>query len=431
MTERAVTATVAGDASEDVYGLLTVAGVEVALALSSLREVVPCPDGFTLLPTRAVGLLGTMEVRELVVPVVDLAPRMGWETERGTSHVVVVLSDGVRLLGVLADRLRHVQQVPAAQLLKVHQEGDDVLVTHTFRDTANGGIISVLDVPAILGMRDVPTIDVPAGSPASARTGGPTGTSVSPAATPFSTSDGGSDGRSDVASGRRGLTLVQCGPYVLAFDVHQVHTTLPSCDASPSVLDSALCLGTMAYTGREVAVVDPLVLLGLGQLPADATNGPGLVLELAEGYVVLALTALLDIVDVGDTDIMPLPPFTVRRPTLFDGIAATRGGRSSMVLHGQSLLADTDLQALAHMNVERDDATSAVTAGAAAVIAGSSAGPVQLPGVGEPHLRYFVGVDVVTPLQQICEILPFPQTLTQTHVEPFVLGIIRDRKSVV
>ncbi len=393
--------------SDDVYGLLTVAGVEVALPLSSLREVVPCPEQLTPLPTRAVGLLGTMEVRELVVPVLDLAPRMGWETVRGRDHVVVVLSDGVRLLGVLADRLRHVQQVPAGQLLAVHQDGDDVLVTHTFRDTANGGIVSVLDVSAILALPDVPTIDVPATAPAVVAAGTPSATG-------------------DVGDGRRGLTLVQCGPYVLAFDVHQVHTTLPACDATPSVLDSALCRGTMAYTDREVAVVDPLVLLGLGRLPQEAT-GPGLVLQLGEGYVVLALTELLAIVDVGDRDIMPLPAFTVRRPALFDGIVLTRD-LSSLVLDGQALLADVDLLALAHMNVARPGGTAVAGPSGASDATADARGA---RGVGEPQLRYSVGVDVVTPLQQVAEILPFPQTLTETHVEPFVLGIISHRGAVV
>lgn len=401
------------DASVDVYGLLTIAGVEVALALSSLREVVPCPERFTVLPTRAAGLLGTMEVRELVVPVLDLAPRMGWQTGHDDHRVVVVLSDGVRLLGVLAERLRHVQQVPAARLLAVHQDGGEVLVTHTFRDTTSGGIVSVLDVAAILALTGVPTIDVPVAAP-------PARAADAEPSTPGHEGAGGS---------RRGLTLVQCGPYALALDVHQVHTTLPACDATPSVLDSDLCRGTMAYTGREVAVVDPLVLLGLGRLPQD-TTGPGLVLDLGAGYVVLALTALLDIVDVAEHEITPLPAFTVRRPALFDGVLIGGGDRPSMVLDGGTLLADAALLALAHLNVERAGGPAAA---ATPVDDGAGSGPeVQgAPGLGEPHLRYAAGVDVVTPLAQVSQILPFPRDLTPTHVAPFLLGTITHRGAVV
>ncbi|HEX8495695.1 MAG TPA: chemotaxis protein CheW, partial [Actinomycetales bacterium] len=230
---------------------------------------------------------------------------------------------------------------------------------------------------------------------------------------------------------RRGLTLVQCGEHVLAVDVRQVHTTLPSCLAAPSVLDSALCRGVMSYTGLEVAVVDPLVLLGLGALPAEA-RGPGLVLNLGRGFVVLALTSLLDIVDVAPAEVMPVPPFTVNRPALVDGVVLTDGEHPALVLNGPALLSDADLLALATMNVadngargdRPDDSSSVLRAGQGAVAPADAE-------LGRPQLRFSVGLDLVSPLHQVSEILPLPSTLTRTNVQPFVLGIMSHRGEMV
>ena len=89
----------------DDYGLLTVAGVEVALPLSVLREVVPCPSELAELPVSAPGLLGAMNLRSLVLPVVDLRVSFGGPVDRCADQVVAVVADGGQVLGILADEV--------------------------------------------------------------------------------------------------------------------------------------------------------------------------------------------------------------------------------------------------------------------------------------------------------------------------------------
>ena len=62
----------AGAADDAVYGLLSLGGIDVALPLSALREVVSRPEQLTALPVTAAGLVGVWwTVRERTDPAGD------------------------------------------------------------------------------------------------------------------------------------------------------------------------------------------------------------------------------------------------------------------------------------------------------------------------------------------------------------------------
>lgn len=387
-----------GDAG--VYGLLTLAGVQVALPLAALREVVPCPEQFADLPVSTEGLLGAMSLRTLVVPVVDLRSRLGVPAERHDEQVVVLIAQDDQLLGLLADGVRGITRVAAGDLRAVQAVGTPLLFTHSFRDPSLGCVVSVLHVSAVLDLPGLPTVHDPGvASHAGHAVARVAGTAIA-------------DGP------RRTLTLLRCSTHVLGIEVAHVHTTLSGARPRPSVLDHALCRGVTQVMDREVPVLDPLVLLGLGELPPD-DSGAGVVLQLEHGYVVLALSAVLDIREVPDAEILPLPAFAVRRPDLFAGITDVSGLGQCLVLSGDALRTEPDLQAFSSVNTTVGDADRAEQTDGQ----GRSNGP--------SYLTYSVGTDVATPLEQVVEIVPFPTSSTATGVADAVLGVVVHRRAAV
>ena len=382
-----------------VYGLLRLAGMDVALPLSALREVVPCPTELAGLPAAAPGLLGALELRRLVLPVLDLRAALAQQdagADRRPDQVVVVVASGGRVLGLLADQVQGICQVPADSLVGVQAHGGGLLLSHTFRHPETGRAYSVLDAGAVLALPGVPTVTDPTREPAAV-------------------------GHTDPGRSRRTLTVLRCGEFRLAIDAAYVHTTIPTPQLRPSVLTSRTCPGTVVHADREIPVVDPLVLLGLGELAA-ADTGAGLVLDLGPGYVVLALSELLELVHVGPDDVLPTPSFALPRPDLLAGMVQVDGIGDCLVLDGPALLTDGELSGFAAVNTalevtgRSDD--PAVTAAAAAA------------GGAPAYLTFSIGVDVTTRLEQVVEILPFPTTLTATSV-PGLLGLITHRRAVV
>ncbi len=384
-----------GGQEDVVYGLLRMADMDVALPLSALREVVPCPPQLAGLPAAPVGLLGALELRRLVLPVLDLAAVLGRPVPRRPDQVVVVAAAGGQVLGLLADEIRGICQVPADALVTARTEGGGLLFSATFRSPETGQAYSILDAAAILALPGVPTV-----------------TDVTRAA---SAVDGGGAG-----GPRRTLTVLRCGSYRFAVDAVHVHTTLPTPELRPSVLTGRMCPGVVDFSDREVPVVDPLVLLGLGELARDEV-GAGLVLDLGSGYLVLALTELLELAQVADDDVLPAPPFALPRPDLVAGVVTVADLGDCLVLDGAALLTDPDLTGFAAVNTaldagprSRDDVSSVAAAA-----------------IGAPsYLIFSIGTDIATPLDQVAEILPHPDTVTPTAVDG-LLGLITHRRAAV
>lgn len=390
-------------AGGQVYGLVTLAGVATALPLSMLREVVPCPERLAPLPVSAPGLLGAMDLRGLVVPVVDLGVALGLPGTGGDRQVVVVVADDQAMVGLLADGIGGTTTVEADELMPVSAAGGPLLFSHTLQ-RADAGIVSVLDTAAALRLPGVPVLRLQR-QPGVAE--------VAAAA----------QAAAGVVAPRRRLTLVRCGAYTLAVDVEWLSTTVPSAAGERSVLDSELCRGRVDHRGRLVPVVDPLVLLGLGTMPAGGSVA-GVVLDLDGGSVVLAVDALLDIVDAGPDDVLAAPVFAVRRAALLSGLLLSAEHGQCLVLDGRALHAEPELVALAAVNVDAPGSEDPPTAPDGAV--GSAR-----TGTAPTYLRYTAARALTTPLAQVEEVLPFPATCTATHPGGPVLGIVVHRGRAV
>lgn len=308
---------------------------------------------------------------------------------------------------MLADEARGIVKVAASELREMGADGGPLLFSHTFHHPVTGSAISVLDVPTVQRLPGVPTVHDPVRV-----------VSVSAsAATPGSETST--------------VTLLRGDDHLLGIGVEHVHTTLGDARVSASVLDSVLCHGVTEYRDMEVPVVDPLVLLGLGRRSAEASV-VGVVLDFGHGYVVLALSSVVDIVSLPDDDVLSLPAFSVRRPELVAGIAAVEGVGQCLMLDGEALLADENLQALAAMNTPVGDSpANSVAASHADAFKAGEDGQRRGSGVAREYLSYCVGSDVVTALEQISEIVPVPPIRTSTQVGDAVLGVAVHRSSAV
>lgn len=373
-----------------MYGITSIGGVDVGFPLTALREAVPRPAAIAPLPGGAPWVIGVMDLRQAPMPVVDLSSQLGGDAHDGGDGVVLVIGDGTRRVGLIVDGVRGLARVGDEALAPV-ATGEGSLFTHCFRDPTRGGVTSVLDVAAILDLAGLP--------------------SVSDATV--------TAGRNSIAASTS-YVVARAAGYTLAIEALAVHTTVPLVAPEPSVIDGGLCIGVMSYLGRRVAVVDPLRVAGL-ELSGKPGGGPGIVLDLGCGYVVLALSELIAIVDIDDDRVAPVPAFAFPRPDLVVGVTDATAAAQCVVLDGAALRAEPELLALAAVN------TAAVLDGAnPASLSGDHSDPAAAD-PGAAHITYTAGVRLATPLEQVEEVLPYPPDLLDTNGADHLLGVIVHR----
>ncbi|MFI5914837.1 chemotaxis protein CheW [Dactylosporangium sp. NPDC051541] len=379
-----------------LYGVFTVAEVHVALPLSELREVIPCPESFNPLMASAPGLVGAVMLRHQVIPVLDLRRMVGVDSPAEPRIVVVASYEG-SVFGLLACGVRGVVHVEEHERLgmSVNVELPQVFAS-TFERADDGAVVCVLDCAAITRLP---------GMVLATDTGGPSGAMA----------QAQEQGRSGGTATARMMMLLRAGEIGLCIDVSHIHSVVPELVLKSSPIDGGIVNGVIELGEQYVPTVDALAVLGLGVLaPIDVKRGVALAYE--RGLLTFAVTEVVSIVSVPDGDVLAVPGFGLPSSDFAVGILPGQDGGSYLVIDGTRLRADGELGTLAALGTP--------VSGRAAAPKRESRADAPPPGDGRvieytvrKYLTYLAGPEVATPLTQIGEIVAYPG-----DVIPFVGG---------
>jgi purine-binding chemotaxis protein CheW len=103
--------------TDALFGVFRAGDLRVALPLDELREVIVRPPRFSPLPAAAAGLLGAVNLRHVVIPVLDLCRLAGHAEGNPDGTVIVIVVVGDQLFGLLADEIEGVTRVSSGALL--------------------------------------------------------------------------------------------------------------------------------------------------------------------------------------------------------------------------------------------------------------------------------------------------------------------------
>lgn len=137
------------------------AGEEYGVDILSVREIRGW-SRVTRIPQTPEHLLGVLNLRGAIVPIMDLRLRFGLERESyGESTVVIIVAVAERLFGIVVDAVSDVVDIVPAAIKPVPDMGAVVdtrylkgLATHVER------MVMLLDVEKLMRPEDVETLDV-------------------------------------------------------------------------------------------------------------------------------------------------------------------------------------------------------------------------------------------------------------------------------
>jgi purine-binding chemotaxis protein CheW len=384
--------------ADQTYGLMRIGGALLALPVSAIREVVAGQAAYTPLPVKAEGLLGAVDIRGAIIPVLDLRSTLGLATAPDGVHLIVIMRHEGRLIGLTVDEVCGIARPQPANLFRLSTAAprlSSALATHTFQ--TQGEIATVLDAKGIAELSDVPLVEEkapPRRDPASAAT--------------------------------ESILLFRYGRSYLGINATCVDATVPAVAIRKTALSVGHCLGVIDHHGYEVPVVDTQAAIGLGMGEPQALT-PVIVIRLDnEALLGFAIDEVRDIIRVATADIVAMPLIARGDAALFRGMIASEAEqRDSLVLNAAALRADPNLTVIAELR------KPSLTLGDASAPGASPRSSADWAGRPQTYLTYAAGAELATPLEQIKEIVNYP-----TDISPFdfptpgLLGLFKHRNQV-
>lgn len=387
MPERQSGPSVASASSDqELFGLLRIGRLSVAVPAIVIREVAPCPDDLLPFPGLIPQIVGAIELRQQVIPVLDLAGILnpGEDGAASRDRIVVVLRmrHADRVFGILANGIDGVSPLDATTTAKLdfaQVELGRAIIRATFADGGLNGVI--IDPDALANFPGLASVED--------RTSRPKGqlrTSIP-------------------------RLVFQVGGLRCALDTTYVDASLPSQKLEPAPVKDRLWMAMLQHNGVEIPVIDTLALLGRGEMASGRTHGGAIVLrsnlsapggEPGFGHVALLIDSVDDIIRIEADLIAPLDEDLADAPFI-EGIIDLASG-PCLLLAARNMVCDERIVKLGAVKQKPGELAAAGQSGTGGATAGAEAG--NPAGVTETFMVFSVqGCDFATPLGDIDEIL--------------------------
>lgn len=130
---------------------LVAGGQSFCIEIEQVREIRRWSP-VTSLPHAQCHVLGVMNLRGAVIPVLDLAAKLGFPTTHSTPrHVVIIVSLHDRIVGLLVDSVSEIRDVPLADMRETPcLPEDDTIRCVSGLITIEGEMTRVIDLAKIL-----------------------------------------------------------------------------------------------------------------------------------------------------------------------------------------------------------------------------------------------------------------------------------------
>jgi len=368
------------------YGGFTLGAMDLALPMSALREVVPCQH-LIRLPCPAACVVGGIDLRGVMLPVVDLRILLGDAPAGDQPGVVIVMVLGARLLGLLAHGVTGIFTAAAGSLKRQHASDASVSVfAASIRRESDGKLLSLLSPDDLASLRQVPMVDDP--EPARQQV-------LNRGATVIAESEA------------RSVMLFRCGRVLMAIDAMTVQAALAAPQISNSVLAIGHCRGVIDHARSRVPVVDLQALCGFGAL-GSAESLQCFIVRLEAGMVGLLVNEVIDVVRILPRDTIALSALALTDSDIFTGAVPAsalpeelvmRTGLAAahfLMIDGDALRASPVLVALSHTNTASDPLPG-----------GEVAATAEARSTRRAMVTFELCSETATPIEQLAEILPY------------------------
>lgn len=389
------------------YGGFRIGGMALGLPMHVLREVVPCGTLISL-PCAASYIIGGIDLRGILVPVIDLRIVLGMaETTISFPNVLIVVYDH-KIFGLLTETVTGVFTGDQQLTMRINYSAESqAIFCGSTRRSDDGTLVSLLSPEALAMLKDVPVVD-------------------------------DSDAKNLVIASNKctamqknkeqPVLLMGCGKIAMAIDAMAVFTTLSDPVIQRSAIAMGDCRGIIEYANSKIPVIDLISLCGLGKLDLSAQIQVFVIL-LPQGAVAFLVNKIIDVIRVRSDDIIHVPAYALPRPSLFVGalpnasISVTSDQHASilasqyLVLNSATLMNDPQILSLADLTA-KDQSIGSKYQTKTFMANRNKTDQHRL------MITYLLDGEIASPFEQIREILPFSKNMPIFEQDGPMIGMI-------
>lgn len=306
---------------------------ELALSISSLQEVVACPEVFIPVPLSPAYLVGLFNLRGRVVPVVSAAAILKIEAadDAPERRVAVIEQGGVRI-GLLFDATSEILAVSSDEITQfaAGEHGPRNALRGALRLDGGNRILQILDPSALLKIENIPLAT-----------------------------------EAKAAAQKKVTKRAQCitfraGELRFALPMTAIREIIKVPEIQPSVLNYPYSLGLVNLRGEVVPVIDLARFLAIPEAATDAENARIIVLPLGGQLFGFRVSSVENILAYYEEDLLPIPLFDQPKVELFRGLLANAQSGYAILLHEGKLLSHDEILHLTqgHSDLYRNEAVS-------------------------------------------------------------------------
>lgn len=364
------------DAGRILLGLMDVGGRRIGIDIRHLVEVCTIQDLAPLMVGRR-EVLGVINLRGTMIPVLDPIVLCQQETTGQPPSVAAILEHGERLVALGVDRISGLSEIGARDVQSLYSGRAHPGNAVTGGVYVQGEAINLVDPEHVFALPDLPS------SVAVLRSH-----------------------RRAATDGARPYLTFRSGGATFALDAVRVFSTVPRQRITTGSLTGGHCLGTITYHDRRVPVMEANGVLGIGE-PARRETPEIVIMHFPDDRLLgFAVDVICRIQLISKHDLRPAPGLLAGEKMAIGATLTDERGNPTFVLDPEALQAAEELRNVAEMSDQprRKRGTAAVAA--------AGEGGARVVHEQVRHLVFTAGQRLAAPVTQVVRILEPPQAVT-------------------
>jgi len=388
-------------AARQIFGTFYLSGDEFAIEMADLQEVVNAPQKLQKMPLSPSYLRGLFNLRGRILPVIDLRTLLNVSTEEmkdESTPRMAVLRRGSACLGLLFDAVGEILRILPEDLAPIEQRNvssdiPKMPVKAVICRDAGERVIQVLDLAALLSIRNLPLIDRMTGDGEASQ---------------HLTSRMKDLYREKLV----GFTVGECN---IAIEMKCVISIVENTEKKSSPCRSELCSSVIRFHGRLIPIVQMSTLL---RIPTTQSPKHILICRVGPDHVGFEVDQISSIIPYAMDKVIPIPVLEDHRASIFHGCFTDRDGKDFIVLNEEGTLSRAEIAEISVGHKKFSDQEEMETTKAAV-----------------PHvslLTFRIGKLYGLKLLDVLEVLVSPKELSRApDMPPAVLGVLNLRGTPV